>query len=176
MFRHNVSVAMALEQLDLQEFDCQPVQQNGGDFACGAYQNTKLPSKSRIDKQMHGLESSVCYSDRSDGKNVEHTKLPSTFRPGRYDVICGRGKIVSNFPGNRRYKDLIQASLGQYIISSTKVEKTLLVTSIIKLIEQSSPEGGFIKRINGAWYKVSSSYAREKCGQRYDIKEMFNFL
>ncbi len=63
---------------------------------------------------------------------------------------------------------MINVSLRNYVAASTKLEKTLLVRSIIKTVEDACYRGGgFIKKVNGVWYKVSDSYMREKCGQRY---------
>jgi hypothetical protein len=108
-------------------------------------------------------------SGDTDKVSDEMMRLPEGFRPGPNDVICGRGRNVLHHKGNRRYRDLIYASLESYTDASSKVEKSLMVTSIIKVIEDASPEGGFVKKIGDAWYKVSKNYAREKCGQRYVV-------
>ena len=97
---------------------------------------------------------------------IKSEKLSADFLPGPFDVICGRGKTISLHSGNRRYSELIKSILPRYCATLSKVEKTILVTSVINRVEQASPEGGFVKEINGQWYKVSESYAREKIGQR----------
>jgi hypothetical protein len=93
-------------------------------------------------------------------------RLPDTFKPGEGDVICGRGRIALQHIGNRRYRDTINASLQNYLAATTKLEKSNTVKRIVSQIEHASPTGGFVKKIKGYWYKVSSTYAREKCGQR----------
>ena len=137
-------------------------------------ENGTHPSQWQLRKERDPRDRSKCRSlDKSKDTSIENTgyhemiMLPSTFRPGLYDVICGRGKDVLQHPGNCRYRELINSSLRKYVESNSKLEKTLLVTSIVKLVEDASSEGGgFIKKVNGVWYKVSEWYAREKCGQR----------
>ena len=102
-----------------------------------------------------------------NGDFNELTPLPPNFRPGHYDVICGRGKAVLQHHGNRLYRKIINASLRNYTATTTKLEKTLHVSSIIQQIENAGDGGGsFIRKLKGEWYKVSESYVREKRGQR----------
>lgn len=98
---------------------------------------------------------------------IKSEKLSADFLPGPFDVICGRRKTISLHSGNRRYSELVKSILPRYCATLSKVEKTILVTSVINRVEQASPEGGFVKEIGGQWYKVSESYAREKIGQRW---------
>ena len=130
--------------------------------------DSKLNEKRSLkESKKNGKSSDKLSSEEEKDSYNEMTPLPPTFRPGPYDVICGRGKDVLQHPGNRRYRQLINASLRSYVATSTKLEKTLLVTSIIRMVEEfSTTGGGFIKKSTGTWYKVSENYAREKCGQR----------
>ena len=117
------------------------------------------------------MEQDACYVPKLEKYDCyEMTRLSSDFCPGPNDVICGRGKDVSQHSGNLRYRELINMSLRSYNATKSKLEKTVLVSAIIKLVEDSCCDGGgFVKRVNGIWYKVSEKYAREKTGQRYEI-------
>ena len=93
------------------------------------------------------------------------TLLPANFRPGPYDVICGRGKCTKEHAGNRIFRTIVETTLEQYAAAPTKQEKTIIVSSIIQLFQEKSPIGGFVREMDGLWYRVSDSLAREKCGQ-----------
>jgi hypothetical protein len=93
------------------------------------------------------------------------TLLPANFRPGPYDVICGRGKCTKEHAGNRIFRTIVETTLEQYAAAPTKQEKTIIVSSIIQLFQEKSLVGGFVREVDGIWYRVSDSLAREKCGQ-----------
>lgn len=93
--------------------------------------------------------------------------LPNFRGPGPNDVICARGKNALNHPGNRRFREMIRSNVENYKQARTKLEKSLIVSSIVDTIRQSSPDGGFVKREDGLWFEVGDHIAREKCGQRY---------
>jgi hypothetical protein len=117
------------------------------------------------------MEQDSCCALKLEKYNCyEMERLTSDFLPGPNDVICGRGKDVLQHSGNLQYRELINASLRSYNTTKSRLEKTLLVSAIIKQVEDSCGEGGgFVKKVNGIWYKVSDKYAREKTGQRYEI-------
>lgn len=95
------------------------------------------------------------------------TPLSEQFSPSNYDVICGRGAQCYNHIGNRRFRVTIGMNLQRYLSASSKIEKTLVVMSIVDTIRESSPEGGFVKQhpTTGRWFEVGDHLAREKVGQ-----------
>lgn len=94
------------------------------------------------------------------------SQLPDSFIPGPVDVICARGKRAFNHTGNRRFRALIEAHLDSYSKASSKIEKSLIVSSIVDSIREASPDGGFVKEEGGHWFEVGDHNAREKIGQR----------
>ncbi|CAB9519758.1 Nitrilase family, member 2 [Seminavis robusta] len=98
--------------------------------------------------------------------NGEPRPLPFFVAPGKYDVICARGSTAANHVGNLRFREIIRQSLPQYNAAKTKLEKSLIVTSIVDSVRDYSPDGGFVKQdSNGEWYDVGDALAREKIGQ-----------
>ena len=91
--------------------------------------------------------------------------LAPGFSPGPFDVICARGRVAKNHSGNLRYKHIIELNLPKYNEAKSKVDKSLIVSSIIESIRESSPHGGFVKEENGQWFEVGDHIAREKVGQ-----------
>ena len=91
-----------------------------------------------------------------DGKFCK-TLLPSDFEPTPYSVICGRGKTISNAPGNQRLKGLITSHLKQYSEALTRLEKSSIVSNIVSMIKQASPSGGFVKFEQGCWWEVDDA-------------------
>mmetsp|Transcript_28067 Transcript_28067/g.39453 ORF Transcript_28067/g.39453 Transcript_28067/m.39453 type:complete len:231 (-) Transcript_28067:96-788(-) len=95
------------------------------------------------------------------------TPLPEDFKPSNYDVICGRGKSCFNHIGNRRFRVTIDMNLARYAAASSKLEKSLIVMSIVDMVRDNSPRGGFVKHVvrTARWYEVGDHLAREKVGQ-----------
>lgn len=96
--------------------------------------------------------------------------LPETFVPGKWDVLCQRGKECYEHNGNRRFRMLIAAHLGQYIASTNRREKTRLVSKIVSIVcarAAKSSGGGFVKRdlLARRWIKLSEKQAHEKVSQ-----------
>jgi hypothetical protein len=107
-------------------------------------------------------------------KNVRATStcdemkpLPANFEPGSMDVICARGKQAHSHPGNARFRLSVSMILERYSKATTKLDKSLIVSSIVDTVRQLSPGGGFIKKQGGCWYEVGDHIAREKVGQSF---------
>ena len=93
--------------------------------------------------------------------------LPCNFKPGPFDVICARGKIALEHPGNQRLRALVKQNLPVYSSSKCKFQKSRVVSNIVSSIQSASPEGGFVKCENDVWCRVSQRHAREKVGQAF---------
>lgn len=105
----------------------------------------------------------VIFNERS--RSGDMVELSSNFIPGPSDVICGRGSSAAQHPGNTRFHSIISSNLMLYSEAQSKLDKSLIVSSIIKSIENGSPPGRFVKQINGLWCEVGDNLTREKCGQ-----------
>lgn len=62
---------------------------------------------------------------------------------------------------------MIEAKLEKYSSATSKLEKSLIVSSIVDSVRDASPDGGFVKKDGGRWYEVGDHIAREKCGQSF---------
>ena len=97
-------------------------------------------------------------------------KLPSNFVPGKYTVLCGRGKLCSESPGNKHLRSLVHGFLTPYSMARNKSAKSAIVSAIIQYIRQASPHDGiFVKEGTSSdgqsvWWEVDDSFAREKIG------------
>lgn len=94
-------------------------------------------------------------------------KLSPTFTPGPYDVICSRGKAVYNHEGNQRFRALVKLNKDAYASATSKYEKSQIVTHIRNTVRQATPEGGFVKLIDGIYHEVGDRTASEKIGQTF---------
>lgn len=72
-----------------------------------------------------------------------------------------------NHVGNVRFREIIRSKLPQYNACRSKLEKSLIVTTIVDSVRDVSPDGGFVKKneATGVWYDVGDALAREKIGQ-----------
>lgn len=93
-------------------------------------------------------------SAKSHGSNTMRP-LGRDFRgPGRYDVICARGKSALNHPGNITFREMIMDALDDYSAATSKLEKSNIVSIIVDSVRERSPYGGFVKKVNGEWFEV----------------------
>jgi len=104
------------------------------------------------------------------GSDKNLTPLPEGFVPAQHDVICARGKTAFGHPGNRRFRVLLSLQLDKYANATSKIEKSVIVTSIVDAIRESSHSkggGGFVREEGSRWYAVNEHLAREKVGQGF---------
>ncbi|CAB9519535.1 Nitrilase family, member 2 [Seminavis robusta] len=94
--------------------------------------------------------------------NSEMRKLQPGFKPSSLDVICKRGKTAYNH--NLHFRELIETHLDKYANASSKLEKSLVVSDVVETIRRGSPDGGFVREVDGVWCEVGDAIAREKCG------------
>jgi hypothetical protein len=97
-------------------------------------------------------------------KQNEQGLLPPSFMPNEFSVICGRGKVNSSSPGNRRLKAIAGSYLDQYSRAKTKADKSGIVSNIIERVREATPYGAFVKKEQGRFWEVDESVAREKIG------------
>lgn len=97
--------------------------------------------------------------------------LDSNFKPGNYDVVCGRGKNCFNHVGNKHFRQMISSEsyLSRYYNTKTKFEKSTIIHEIIEAIHDlcSHTKSGFVKYDfrTQRYYVVSPDQEREKVGQ-----------
>ena len=94
----------------------------------------------------------------------DHCVLPKGFVPHELDVICAKGRQRFNHPGNCRLRKFVQENISDYRAARSKMDKTIVVASIVDTIQEARPNGGFIKKEGKSWVRVSDKVAREKVG------------
>ncbi|CAB9516013.1 hypothetical protein SEMRO_754_G197540.1 [Seminavis robusta] len=79
------------------------------------------------------------------------------------DVLCGRSKESFNHAGNRRFRNLVAASLAEYNEATSKWAKSMVAARLVGVINN---EGGrFLKQRKGneeVWYEISTQDAKAK--------------
>ena len=80
------------------------------------------------------------------------------------DVLCGRGGGTNVHPGNRRFRDLVNANRRAYL-KAKKNDKPTISRSIVRGIRQMN--GRFLKKDEkkDLWFEIGDDYAREKTSQ-----------
>lgn len=94
-------------------------------------------------------------------KKLRRVPLGTDFRPGKYTVLCGRGKVCSTSEGNSYLKSLVSENLEAYSGAASKLEKTSIVSDIVTSIRRHE-SGMFVKFEAGQWWAVDDAFAREK--------------
>ena len=95
--------------------------------------------------------------------------LPGDFVPGPNTVICAKGKDAKIHPGNVWLRALVKEHLEEYSGCTSKLDRSFLVSKIIKTIKRggASGSGMFVRKVHGTWYDVGDRNAREKVGQQF---------
>lgn len=117
-----------------------------------------------------GTGSSSGRSSNSSGskRKPDMTELPADFVPNPYSVICGLNtREVLQSTGNTRFKLTVSMFMNEYEAAKGKAAKSAIVTRVMAIIREASPEGTFIKYKNGRWYEISERGAREKVGAMF---------
>lgn len=104
---------------------------------------------------------------KTPGVSIEMALLPENYQPSEHDVLCGRGGVCRNWPGNLAYRRLIEERLDEYAVATSKNPKRKILDEIIGEVRRRSGVGGFIKKDDdtGRWYEVGNFLAREKTSQ-----------
>ncbi|KAL3919734.1 MAG: hypothetical protein SGILL_003607 [Bacillariaceae sp.] len=101
----------------------------------------------------------------SKKNNSKKNRMPPNYVPSKNAVICGRGKICTTNPGNRKLRALIKENLAAYGKATNKVDKTEIVSAIMDDIRKDcDDEPAFVKKEEGTWWEVDDAFAREKIG------------
>lgn len=101
---------------------------------------------------------------KSKGPDKTKTPLPLDFEPQSYTVLCGRSRECYEWMGNRRFRVICNMYLQQYLDALGKLEKSRIVTTVMKAIRQGNKAGVFVTYESGRYYEVSQRTAREKVG------------
>jgi hypothetical protein len=88
----------------------------------------------------------------------EIVELPSSFVPGSYTVIMGRRLKA---PGCVHLRSITDQFAAEYKAANS-MDKSRIVTRILKLIYDLCPVGAFVRCKGGTYYEVEDLIAREK--------------
>ncbi|CAB9521543.1 Nitrilase family, member 2 [Seminavis robusta] len=111
-------------------------------------------------------------TEKLSGRGKDMVPLADDFVPGPGHVICAKGKQAKQHPANRMLKNLVQSKLKEYSECPSKLERSFIVSAILKTIRQN---GGFVRNINGKWFDIGDRNSKEKIGQlfRDNLSHMF---
>jgi hypothetical protein len=79
------------------------------------------------------------------------------------DVLCGRGGLSNNHPGNHEFRRLINQNKEFYQACEKPSHKHFVVVSIIRAIRKNG--GRFIERKSGVWQEIPVKKAMTKTSQ-----------
>jgi hypothetical protein len=98
-------------------------------------------------------------------------RIAARMVPLRFDVLLGRGPMISGHTGNLRAFHIVEMQRERYE-KNGKFEKTHIADRVVHLIHTSY--GRFLKKENSVWVEVSRDEAREKishCFRRLRLLE-----
>mmetsp|Transcript_22978 Transcript_22978/g.34851 ORF Transcript_22978/g.34851 Transcript_22978/m.34851 type:complete len:547 (+) Transcript_22978:101-1741(+) len=104
------------------------------------------------------------WTSKLSRSNSDYSSSAPVDKPEDFDILLGRGKTSFNHVGNRRFRVFIDINLQRYMDAQSRMEKTLVVNSVVEAIQDGG--GRFLKQDNKTkkWYKVNAKMAREKVG------------
>lgn len=90
--------------------------------------------------------------------------LPLDFKPTTKDILCGRGNVYSNHPGNQDFGVIIRSNIDQYNNASNRQEKIKVVHKILDSIRTSGAR--FVKTDTQTKraYELNDVQAHQKIG------------
>lgn len=65
----------------------------------------------------------------------DEIKIPIE-RPAELDILCGRGRALGKHPGNKKFITLIRQNLDLYAHATKRIDKSLLVASIVESLQK----------------------------------------
>lgn len=95
------------------------------------------------------------------------TLLPSDFEPSNYSIICGNKRKFFKSVGNQRLRLLVQTFIPEYSKAEGKLEKSMIVSKVMKIVREACPVGSFVAFEQGRWWQVSERTSREKVGSYF---------
>lgn len=72
--------------------------------------------------------------------------LDVDFEPHPNDVLCGRGKSYREWPGNERFRIVVEAHLDEYKVAIGRSEKGVILTRVVEAIRNQEGATGFLKQ------------------------------
>lgn len=100
-------------------------------------------------------------------RKTEKTLLPTDYKPGKFSIICGRGKGSYTAAGNAAFRALVKNNLQRYHDAPGRLEKSFIVSEVLNMIRESCPVGAFVKCEKGRWYDLDDTVCREKVGSLF---------
>ena len=95
-------------------------------------------------------------------------------KPGRHDVLLGRGGGTNNHSGNVKFREIVNQHKMKYI-SCSKAQKPKVAQEVVKIWMELDPPGRFLQRVESEekedsdpltkWQEVPIKKAREKASQ-----------
>lgn len=64
--------------------------------------------------------------------------------------------------GNVRFRGLVEAHVPAYTKAMTKYQKSTVIADLIYKVERERPEGGFVKKEGGRWFRMGGDKVRDK--------------
>lgn len=116
---------------------------------------------------MHGDDLKRYLAPKAAGRKAkERAELPTDFTPCPWTVQLGRGRCTDS-AGNRRMRDIVKTHLDEYSKAPGKLEKSFIVSRVVKTVKEACPVGAFVKYEKGKWISVDDRAAREKVGAAF---------
>lgn len=90
-------------------------------------------------------------------------RLADDFAPLAADIVCGRGNFAVNHPGNMVFNEICRSSLDDYASASRRVDKSMVVASVLKEVTEDAG-ARFVKKHRNQWYQMTMEQAHDKIG------------
>ena len=130
----------------------------------------QLPIKNSGTIKIHNQKKWLAFREMKD-RNTEIEGLYSTFCPSTRDVLAIGGMHFYKFPGNCRYRAMLESNLMSYDKAASVQEKIRITNEIIMKIEASG--GRFlVKDKQGWWAPANEQTARVKVSNAFrDVRK-----
>ena len=90
--------------------------------------------------------------------------LPAGYIPVKTDILCGRGKTNAFHEGNKIFMKLVRANLDTYQQTTSRIEKSVLVNSLVTSISDSGMRFLKLDKDSNQYIELTAEKAHEKTG------------
>jgi hypothetical protein len=123
-------------------------------------------SPTSIDNQATKKPRTLSASDKYTDSASTDAASRRSYRPGPFDVICGRGRPYQEHLGNKRLHEIASVHKPKYLISKRRYKKGIAEMIVTSIKNDETQPGRFLKRNDDendeVWEDVSDEVAREK--------------
>ncbi|CAB9528680.1 expressed unknown protein [Seminavis robusta] len=101
--------------------------------------------------------------------NIRYQEMPvpvaaPVLQPGKFDILCGKGKKCVGHIGSRRFRAVIESYRQRYSLTKTKYEKMMITKEVVERLQKENCRFLKYDASTMVWEELLTMAARDKVG------------